>query len=40
LAGRSAELIQATAEDLRARTSILFALDTLEWVRRAAGSIG
>jgi DegV family protein with EDD domain len=34
LAGRSAELIQATAEDLRTRTSILFALDTLEWVRR------
>jgi DegV family protein with EDD domain len=34
LAGRSAEWIQATVEDLRARTSILFALDTLEWVRR------
>ena len=34
LAGRSAELIQAMMEDVRARTSILFALDTLEWVRR------
>jgi len=34
LAGRSAALIQATMEDVRARTSILFALDTLEWVRR------
>jgi DegV family protein with EDD domain len=34
LAGHSAELIQATMEDIRARTSMLFALDTLEWVRR------
>ncbi len=34
LAGRSAEMIQKLLEDLRLRTSILFALDTLEWVRR------
>ncbi len=34
LAGRSAEVIQKLMEDLRTRTSILFALDTLEWVRR------
>ncbi len=34
LAGRSAELIQRTMEDVRSRTSIVFALDTLEWVRR------
>jgi DegV family protein with EDD domain len=34
LAGRSAEFIQRTAESLRARTSIIFVLDTLEWVRR------
>jgi DegV family protein with EDD domain len=34
LAGCSAEAIQAMLEDLRARTSVIFALDTLEWVRR------
>lgn len=34
LAGRSAEVIQRTAESLRTRTSIIFVLDTLEWVRR------
>jgi DegV family protein with EDD domain len=34
LAGRSAEFIQRTAESLRPRTSIIFVLDTLEWVRR------
>jgi DegV family protein with EDD domain len=34
LAGCSAEAIQTTLEDLRARTSVIFALDTLEWVRR------
>jgi DegV family protein with EDD domain len=34
LAGRSAEFIQRTAESLRARTTIIFVLDTLEWVRR------
>ena len=34
LAGRSAELIQHTVEELRTRTSIVFVLDTLEWVRR------
>jgi DegV family protein with EDD domain len=34
LAGRSAEFIQRAAEGLRARTSIIFVLDTLEWVRR------
>ena len=34
LAGRSAEFIQRTAESFRARTSIIFVLDTLEWVRR------
>ena len=34
LAGRSAEFIQRTAESLRDRTSIIFVLDTLEWVRR------
>jgi DegV family protein with EDD domain len=34
LAGRSAEFIQRAAENLRSRTSIIFVLDTLEWVRR------
>ncbi len=34
LAGRSAEFIQGMVENLRTRTSILFVLDTLEWVRR------
>jgi DegV family protein with EDD domain len=34
LAGCSAEAIQSMLEDLRARTSVIFALDTLEWVRR------
>ncbi len=34
LAGRSAEFIQRTVENLRTRTSIIFVLDTLEWVRR------
>ncbi len=34
LAGSSAELIQRTVESLRTRTSIIFILDTLEWVRR------
>ncbi|MEJ5198727.1 MAG: DegV family protein [Anaerolineae bacterium] len=34
LAGRSAEFIQQMLEDLRRRTSIVFALDTLEYVRR------
>ncbi len=32
--GSSAELIQQTIENLRERTSIIFVLDTLEWVRR------
>jgi DegV family protein with EDD domain len=34
LAGCSAGAIQMMLEDLRARTSVIFALDTLEWVRR------
>jgi DegV family protein with EDD domain len=34
LAGRSADLIERTVESLRERTSIIFVLDTLEWVRR------
>lgn len=34
VAGKSAELIQSTIETLREQTSILFVLDTLEWVRR------
>ena len=34
LAGRSADFVQRTAENLRTRTSIVFVLDTLEWVRR------
>lgn len=34
LAGRSAEFVQRTVENLRTRTSTLFVLDTLEWVRR------
>lgn len=34
LAGKSGEIIQRTVESLRARTSIFFVLDSLEWVRR------
>ena len=34
LAGRSVDFVQNAAESLRARTSIIFVLDTLEWVRR------
>ena len=34
MAGQSAEVIQRAAEELRERTSIIFVLDTLEWVRR------
>jgi len=34
IAGKSASLIQRTIENLRERTSIIFVLDTLEWVRR------
>jgi DegV family protein with EDD domain len=34
LAGRSAEAIQEMLEELRGRTSVIFVLDTLEWVRR------
>jgi DegV family protein with EDD domain len=34
LAGRSADVIQGLAESLREKTSIIFVLDTLEWVRR------
>jgi DegV family protein with EDD domain len=34
VAGKSADLIQRTAETLREQTSIIFVLDTLEWVRR------
>ena len=34
LAGRSADVIQRTAENMRERTSVIFVLDTLEWVRR------
>ncbi len=34
LAGRSADLVQRTVESLRERTSVIFVLDTLEWVRR------
>jgi DegV family protein with EDD domain len=34
LAGCGAEAIQATLEELRERTSVIFTLDTLEWVRR------
>ena len=34
LAGRSVDFVQRTAESLRTRTSIIFVLDTLEWVRR------
>jgi DegV family protein with EDD domain len=33
-AGNSAEFIQRSVENLRERTSIIFVLDTLEWVRR------
>jgi fatty acid kinase fatty acid binding subunit len=33
-AGCEAEAIQAMLEELRERTSVIFALDTLEWVRR------
>lgn len=34
LAGRSSEFVQRTVENLRTRTSTIFVLDTLEWVRR------
>ena len=34
VAGRSADLIQRTIENLRERTSVFFVLDTLEWVHR------
>lgn len=34
LAGCSADLVQRTVENLRERTSVIFMLDTLEWVRR------
>lgn len=34
LAGRSVDFIQQAMESLRERTSIIFVLDTLEWVRR------
>jgi DegV family protein with EDD domain len=34
LAGHSADFVQRTAESLRTRTTIIFVLDTLEWVRR------
>jgi DegV family protein with EDD domain len=34
LAGSGAEAIQVMLEDLRERTSVIFSLDTLEWVRR------
>jgi DegV family protein with EDD domain len=34
VAGRSAELIEKTVEGVREKTSVIFVLDTLEWVRR------
>ena len=34
VAGKSAEFIQQTIENLREQTSIIFVLDTMEWVRR------
>ena len=34
MTGQSAEAIQRAAEELRERTSIIFVLDSLEWVRR------
>jgi fatty acid-binding protein DegV len=34
VAGKSTDLIQHTVENLREQTSIIFVLDTLEWVRR------
>jgi DegV family protein with EDD domain len=34
LGGRSVDFVQRTAESLRTRTTIIFVLDTLEWVRR------
>jgi DegV family protein with EDD domain len=34
LAGKSVDVVQSLAESLRERTSIIFVLDTLEWVRR------
>jgi DegV family protein with EDD domain len=34
LSGCGAEAIQTMLEDLRERTSVVFALDTIEWVRR------
>jgi DegV family protein with EDD domain len=34
VAGKSADWIQRSVENLRERTSVIFVLDTLEWVRR------
>lgn len=34
VAGKSAELIEKTIETVREKTSVIFVLDTLEWVRR------
>lgn len=34
IAGKSADFIQRSTESLRERTSMIFVLDTLEWVRR------
>lgn len=34
LAGHGADAIQRMLEEMRERTSVIFALDTLEWVRR------
>jgi DegV family protein with EDD domain len=34
VAGKGADFIQRTVENLREQTSIIFVLDTLEWVRR------
>lgn len=34
VAGKSAELIEKTIEAVREKTSVIFVLDTLEWVRR------
>jgi DegV family protein with EDD domain len=34
VAGRSAEFIESLVTNLRGRTSVIFVLDTLEWVRR------
>jgi len=40
LAGRGAEFIEKMIENLRTRTSIIFVLDTLEWVRRGGRLAG